>query len=279
MPMDLSNVAATSSMNPCVRAKEADRAHPLFADPYAGWFVHEAGQRMADAICAAFPPVEATIRYRTRYFNRWLEREVARGTRQVVTLGAGMDMRPHLYTSPGVTFYEVDQPEVLRYKHAVLAQHGVTPCPSLSCNYLEVDLLRRLAGIGLDPGAPTLVLWEGNTMYLPAGALFPFLNRLAEGMPSVVIVLDYVAADMSRRQFEHEGTGAAFKGMGRALGTSFTTGVPDLASFEAETPFRLVDSGMFADLGDEYEVDDAMKGSARGPADRPNLFAYCVLRK
>ena len=266
-------------MNPCVRAQEVYRAHPLFADPYAEWFVHERGRAMADAICAAYPPVEATIRYRTRYFNGWLEREIARGTRQIVTLGAGMDMRPHLYATPGVTFFEVDQPEVLRYKHSVLAKRGVAPCPSVSCNYLEVDLVRRLAAIGFDPGTPALVLWEGNTMYLPDRALFPFLNRLAADMAALRIVLDHVAADMSRREFEHEGTNAAFEGMARALGTSFTTGVADLASFEAETPLKVVDSGMFADLGDEYEVDDAMKGSARGPADGPNLFAYCVLRK
>ena len=53
--------------------------------------------------------MEATIRYRTRYFNRWLERAIEEGIRQVVTLGAGMDMRPHLYATPGVTFYEVEQ--------------------------------------------------------------------------------------------------------------------------------------------------------------------------
>ena len=277
--VDMGNVAATSSMSPCVRAKEGDRAHPLFADPYSEWFVHESGRLMADAICAAFPPVEATIRYRTRYFNRWLERGIAQGIRQVVTLGAGMDMRPHLYATPGVTYYEVDQPRVLRYKHSVLAKHGVTPCPSLSCNYLEVDLLRRLAGTGFNPGASTLVLWEGNTMYLPDGALFPFLNRLAGGTVLLWIVLDHVAADMSRRDFEQEGTCAAFEGMERAIGASFTTGVPDLASFETETPFRLVDSGRFADLGEEYEVDEDMKRAARGPDDSPNLFAYCVLRK
>lgn len=275
----MGNVAATSSMNPCVRATEKDRTHPLFRDPYSEWFVQERGRAMADAICAAFPPVEATIRYRTRYFNRWLEHSIAQGIHQVLTLGAGMDMRSHLYATPGVTFFEVDQPEVLRYKHSVLAKHGVTPCPSLSCNYLEVDLIRRLAGIGFDPGASTSVLWEGNTMYLPDGALFPFLVRLARGTASLRIVLDYAAADMSRRKFDHEGTCAAFEGMERALGTSFTTGVPDPASFEAKTPFRLVESGWFADLGDEYEVDEARKGSARGPDDSPNLFAYCVLRK
>ena len=275
----MGNVAATSSMNPCIRAKEGDRAHPLFADPYSEWFVQERGEAMADGLCAAFSPVEATIRYRTRYFNRWLERGIAQGIRQVVTLGAGMDMRPHLYATPGVTFYEVDQPGVLRYKHSVLAKHGVTACRSLSCDYLEVDVLRRLAGIGFDPGASTLILWEGNTMYLPDGALFPFLNRLAEGTVSLWIVLDYAAADMSRRDFEQEGTCAAFERMEQALGVSFTTGVPDLASFEAETPFRLVESGGFADLGEEYEVDEAMKGAARGPADSPNLFTYCVLRK
>lgn len=265
-------------MNPCVRAKEADRAHPLFGDPYANWFVHAAGQRMAEAICAAFPPVEATIRYRTRYFNRWLKHAIDEGVRQVVTLGAGMDMRPHLYAAPGVAFYEVDQPEVLRYKHSVLAKRGVTPCPSLPCNYLEEDVIRALGGLGLDRDAPTLVLWEGNTMYLPDGALFPFLNRLAEGMRSLLVVLDYAAADMRGREFEHAGTGPAFEGMERALGARFRTGVPDPGSFEAETPFTLVDSGRFADLGDEYEVDNAMKGSARGPKDSPNLFAYCVLR-
>ena len=265
-------------MNPCVRAKEADRAYPLFSDPYADWFVHEAGERMADAMCTAFPPVEATIRYRTRCFNGWLERSIAGGIRQVVTLGAGMDMRPHLYATPGVAFYEVDQPQVLRYKHSVLERHGLTPCTSLACNYLEVDVVRSLGGLGFDRGAPTLVLWEGNTMYLPDGALFPFLNRLCDEIRSLRIVMDYAAADLRSRDFEDAGTPASFEGMEKALGAPFTTGVPDVASFEAETPLRLVESGMFADLGDEYEVDEAMKGSARGPADSPNLFAYCVLR-
>lgn len=279
MPMDLSSVAATSSMNPCVRAKEAGRAQPLFEDPYATWFIHERGRRLAEAICAAYPPVEATIRYRTRFFNQWLERGIGEGVRQVVTLGAGMDMRAHLYAAPGVTFYEVDQPEVLRYKHSVLGEHGLTPCASLACNYLEVDVVRSLGGLGFDPDAPTLVLWEGNTMYLPDGALFPFLNRLADGMRSLMVVLDHVAADMRRREFEHAGTGAAFEGMERALAARFTTGVPDLASFEAETSLQLIESGRFSDLGKRYEADDAMQESARGPADSPNLFAYCVLRK
>ena len=266
-------------MNPCVRAKEAARAHPLFSDPCASWFIQRADQRMAEAICAAYPPVEATIRYRTRYFNQWLERAIAEGIRQVVTLGAGMDMRPHLYATPGITFYEVDQPEVLRYKHSVLEEHAVRPCASLACNYLEEDVIPGLAGLGLDRGAPTLVLWEGNTMYLPDGALFPFLNGLAGGMRSLLVVLDYVAANMREREFEHAGTSAAFDGMEQALGARFTTGVPDVASFEAETPLNLVDSGRFADLGDEYEVDEAMKSSARGPSDSPNVFAYCVMRK
>lgn len=68
----------------------------------------------------------------------------------------------------------------------------------------------------------------------------PFLERLAEGIHSLWIVLDYIWADMRRREFEHAGTG---------------------------------------DLGEKYEADESMKGSARGPAKSPNLFAYCVLRK
>ncbi len=274
MTVDIDEIGATAFVIACFRAMEKDRPEPLFEDPYAEWFATDQAMGMARQLAASVPESSSMIRYRTRFFNRFVERGIAEGARQVVSLGAGLDMRAHLFVAPGVTHYEVDQGAVVRYKHAVLLRHGVAPACSLSCDYLEVDLPAKLAEVGFRPDLPTVIVWEGNTMYLPTRTVFPFLRNLCAGVSSFRIGFDYFAADLATRTLEGKDL-ARVEAVERAMGASFPTGFPDLSVFEAETPLRVAEDGPVGNLGEAYGVDDIAENMA---ADEGlGIYRYCVL--
>ncbi len=193
----------------------------------------------------------------------------------VVSLGAGLDMRAQIFAAPGVTHYEVDQGAVVQYKHDVLRGHGITPSPALPFNYLEVDLPEKLAGAGFDLDAPTVIVWEGNTMYLPTETIFPFLNSLCAGISSFRIAFDYFAEDLQKRDFEREEDLERIEAVERAMGASFPTGFEDLAVFETETPLKVLDSGPIGDLGEAYGTDEIAENMATDEG--LSVYQFCVL--
>ena len=275
MPVDINEIGTTAFVIACFRAMEKDKPQPLFEDPYAEWFVTDQAMGMARQLATAVPESSSMLRFRTRFFNRFVERGIAEGARQVVSLGAGLDMRAHIFAAPGVTHYEVDQGAVVQYKHGVLREHGITPCPSLPYNYLKVDLPAKLAEAGFDPEVPTVVVWEGNTMYLPTETIFPFLRTLCDGISSFRIAFDYFAEDLAERAFDREEDLARIEAVERAMGASFPTGFKDLAVFEAETPLKVLESGPIGNLGEAYGADDIAENMA---ADEGlNIYQYCVL--
>ena len=176
------------------------------------------------------------LRFRTRFFNRFVERGIAEGARQVVSLGAGLDMRAH---------------------------------------YLEIDLPEKLVEAGLDPDVPTVIVWEGNTMYLPTETIFPFLRRLCDRISSFRIGFDYLAEDLQERAFERKEDLERIEAVERAMGASFPTGFADLAVFEAETPLKVLEDGPIGDLGEGYGADDIAENMASDEGLR--IYRYCVL--
>ena len=99
----------------------------------------------------------------------------------LIVLGAGYDTRCHRFRKElaraGVRGYEVDAPgtqatkrRALRRAGVVRADDGVAYC---GCDFATEDWLDALArrGGSFDPALPTLVLWEGVTMYLPEEAV------------------------------------------------------------------------------------------------------------
>ena len=275
MTVDINEIGTTAFVIACFRAMEKEHPQPLFEDPYAEWFVTDQAMGMARQLATAVPESTSMLRFRTRYFNRFVQREIAEGARQVVSLGAGLDMRAHIFAAPGVTHYEVDQGPVVEYKHGVLREHGVAPSSSVPHNYLEVDLPEKLAEAGFDRSARTAVVWEGNTMYLPTHTIFPFLNSLCGGMSSFRIAFDYFAEDLAERDFERQEDLERIEAVERAMGASFPTGFKDLSVFEAETPLKVLESGPIGDLGEAYGTDDIAENMAEDEGLR--IYQYCVL--
>ena len=278
--IDINEIGATAFVIASIRALEPEKPRPLFRDPYAEWFSNERARSAARQMDAAFPPSTTMVRYRTRYFNRFVERGIEDGARQVVLLGGGFDMRAHILARPGVDFFEVDQKAVIEFKRTVLAGHGIEQAPSVFGNYLEVDVPDGLAEIGFDPGASTLIVWEGNTMYLPPESIMPFLNRLAGAMPTFRIAFDHFSVDLQDRdQLESDKDRERLEGVEKAMGASFPTGFPDLTVFETEAPFRVAASGTFAGLAEEYGEGDVVAEYPEDWRETLKLYRYCVLER
>lgn len=274
---DIDKIGSTAFVIAAIRASERNQAVRLFNDPYARWFASEPAVVATKALDAAFPPATTMVRFRTRFFNEYVERGIENGARQVVLLGGGFDMRAHILADENVTFYEVDQAPVVDFKRSVLGTHGLEQPSSVPHNYLEVDLPDELARVGLDPDAPTLVVWEGNTMYLPVGEVMPFLGRLAGALPRMSIAFDYMAADLQNRDLLEEADLRRLEGVEAAMRASFPTGFPYLSVFEEHTPLRVAESGHFFRLGHRYGLGDMVDDYPEDWRETLKLYGYCVL--
>ncbi|TMC48388.1 MAG: SAM-dependent methyltransferase [Chloroflexi bacterium] len=161
-----------------VRARESARDDRLFEDPLAGLFVAAAAGEPGSeegAAAGAGNPLGAALAFqivvRTRFFDDHLLDACAAGCRQVVLVAAGLDSRAFRLDWPdGVRLFEVDLPEVLAFKDAVLAEHRVRPrCERHAVAAdLREDWAAALAAAGFDPGRATAWLSEGLLIYLGA---------------------------------------------------------------------------------------------------------------
>jgi methyltransferase (TIGR00027 family) len=102
-----------------------------------------------------------------------------------VILASGLDSRGYRLDWPAeTTIYEIDQPKVLEYKAAALADHGVQPSARLREVAIDLrnDWPAALREAGFDASTPTAWLAEGLLMYLPSDAqdrLFELISELS----------------------------------------------------------------------------------------------------
>lgn len=270
--VEINEIGATAFVISCIRAMEREQEQKLFDDPYAEWFVNDEIREKVRQLIEAHPLAQEVVRYRVCIMNEILQRGIEAGVRQVVSLGAGFDMRSEIFRTEGVAFCDVDQPAVLQFKRRVLEERGVAPCPGVPCNYLEVDLPQRLAETGMDIGSPTLFVWEGNTMYLPVERIHDFLDRLRRRVPSMRIALDYFSDKVIRRTTGDAKITEATDLFERSFGVKWLTGFDDLSVFEEKNNLQVAESGGMLEVGERYAPEAA--------ADLSNimgLYSYCVL--
>jgi methyltransferase (TIGR00027 family) len=190
-----------------VRARESRRDDRLFNDPYAQAFV--------DAAPGAFPEEPTSAKdiaalgplaclgevfffhgvVRARFFDDYLLTATAAGCRQVVLLAAGLDARAFRLPWPEhVGVFELDLPEVLTFKEAVLA--GCDAVPSCERTVVPADLREHwsagLVTAGFDRTAPTAWLAEGLLLYLTSDEAARLLTEVGE-----------LSAPGSQLAFEH----------------------------------------------------------------------------
>ncbi len=247
--MTINEIGATAFLIAGVRALEEGRDTPLFSDPYASLFVNDEWLVRAQKLLDVHVAVGDAIRLRTMALNRTVEDEIARGVRQIVTLGCGFDMRQAIHASEGVRFFDMDQPAVLEFKADVLGKAGLPVCPAVAGDYLEIDLPARLSEAGLDRDVQTLFVWEGNTMYLPGDRVFGFLGGLCDQIGRFRVGFDYLLKRVLDGTYEDAQAVAVVRDVQKAMGVVFQTGFDSLEQFETNVPFRIIKTRKILEIG------------------------------
>jgi methyltransferase (TIGR00027 family) len=127
-------------------------------------------QRMTDLMAA-----------RTRHIDAFCAEALSAAIRQVVILAAGLDARAYrLRWAAGTTLFEIDQPRVIEFKAATIAELGAEPTAEVRAVPIDLrhDWPSALRAAGFDPGRPAAWAAEGLLGFLPAAAQDRLLDNV-----------------------------------------------------------------------------------------------------
>jgi methyltransferase (TIGR00027 family) len=165
------------------------------------------------------------IAVRTRFAEDALAAAIARGARQLVVLGAGLDTYAYRADAgAALRVFEVDHPATQAWKRERLASAGIAIPPTLT--FAPVDFEREslatgLAAAGLDPARRSFFTWLGVTPYLTEQAIFTTLGYIAALPGGAEVAFDYAnppeAIDDPERRATHEELAARVAAAGEAF--------------------------------------------------------------
>jgi methyltransferase (TIGR00027 family) len=167
-------------------------------------------------------PFRASIVARARFIEDLVTEEAARGTRQYVILGAGLDtfaQREELASRLAV--FEIDQPGPQAWKRQRLVELGFGVPPFLKLVPVDFEAgdawWERLTAAGFDAAKPAVIASTGVSMYLTQDAITATLRQVARLAPgsafamSFMLPLEMADADM-RPMIERAMAGAKANG-------------------------------------------------------------------
>jgi methyltransferase (TIGR00027 family) len=205
----------------------------VFADPLALRILGEDAQS-AIAEARANPTrrgLRLFIAVRSRFAEDAARRAIARGVRQIVVLGAGLDTFAYrVEPVEGLRVYEVDHPSTQAEKRKRLAAAAIAAPAHVvyaPCDFERARLADCLGAAGFEARRPSFFLWLGVVPYLSESAVFAALGFVASLPGGGEVVFDYanppetIVDEAMRRA--HEVLAARVATAGEALQTFFAT--------------------------------------------------------
>jgi methyltransferase (TIGR00027 family) len=189
--------SATAQTTANLRAAHQLVDHPrIFDDPLALRIIGAEAEaavraRAGRGPAATFRPFTAV---RSRYTEDELTRAVARGVRQYVVLGAGLDTFAYRNTHAQLRVFEVDHPATQAWKRERLREAGIAIPASLTFAAIDFEKQTLAAGLrqaGFKAHEPTFFSMLGVVVYLTREAAFDTLKFVASLPPGTEIVFDY----------------------------------------------------------------------------------------
>lgn len=169
----------------------------IFRDPFAAKILDDETRARLDETAAdpSLRPMRLFIAARSRFSEDTLAACVARGVRQIVILGAGLDTFSlrNLHAGLGVRVFEVDYPATQAWKRERLKQAGLAVPASLT--FAPVDFERQsladgLTATGFQADRTAFFQWLGVVPYLTRDAVSLTLDFIAR-VPESEVVFDY----------------------------------------------------------------------------------------
>src|SRR5579871_2748016 len=167
----------------------------IFGDPFAGRILDGEIRAALDELAAnpSLRGIRLFIVSRSRFSEETLASCVARGARQVVVLGAGLDTFSLRNPFAQVRVFEVDFPATQGWKRERLREGGLVIPETLT--FAPVDFEREsladgLARVGFRRDQPAFFQWLGVVPYLTREAILSTLDFIA-AIPGSATVFDY----------------------------------------------------------------------------------------
>jgi methyltransferase (TIGR00027 family) len=201
----------------------------------------------------------ASIVARARFIEDLVAEEAARGLRQYVILGAGLDTfaqrKPEIASR--LHIFEVDRPGPQAWKHRRLTDLGFGIPEWL--HFVSVDFeagddwWQRLTAAGFDVGQPSVVASTGVSMYLTKDAIAATLRQVAVLAPGSTLVMSFLLPLDLADPEDRPGLQLAEKGA-RASGTPFISFFmpEEIMTLASESGFRKVQHVSAASLAQRY---------------------------
>jgi methyltransferase (TIGR00027 family) len=217
-----SSVGVTATLVAAARAAAASKDDALISDPFAEPLVTAVGVEPLTKLASGeidFPSLaeedegaaDAAQRFadamavRTKFFDDFFHEAGSAGVRQAVILASGLDARAYRLPWPdGTVVFEIDQPAVIEFKTAKLAELGATPTAERRAVAVDLrdDWPSALRKAGFDPAAPSAWIAEGLLGYLPPDAQ----DRLLDNITALSVPGSYFACETAANpgQLDHD---------------------------------------------------------------------------
>lgn len=176
--------------------------------------------------------VRLFIAVRSRFAEDALGAAVARGVRQVVVLGAGLDTYAYRNAfGEKLHVFEVDHPATQAWKRQRLVEAAIAVPQTLTfapVDFEQETLAEGLAAAGFDPALQTFFTWLGVVPYLTEQAVYSTFEFIAHLPGGAHVVFDYAnpaASGPDRNHFNvaHEALAARVASIGEAFKSYFGT--------------------------------------------------------
>ena len=244
----------------------------VFKDPFACAILGPDGDTiLAERSAPTSAPLRLFVAARARFAEDSLARAIARGARQAVVVGAGLDTLALRSPHPELQVFEVDHPDTQAFKRHCLERAGLSVPSGLT--FAPVDFEREslgdgLAKAGLDRARPVFFIWLGVVPYLTRAAVLSSLEVMA-GLPASEVVFDY---SEPLENYPPEARARVEQMAARAA----QAGEPWLSYFNPAEIARLLTSRGFGEIEDLGPSDIAARYLGR--ASEPQRAGAHVLR-
>lgn len=194
------NISDTAHLAAVYRARETERPDALFRDPYARRLAGRRGEQIAQALPFSNRHTWSWVA-RTYLFDRLILDQMERGADIVINLAAGLDTRPYrMALPPSLQWIEVDLPEPLTYKEAVLAgEKPVCRLERVRLDLSDVSTRRDLFQQWGNRARKAVIITEGLLIYLSAEEVGALAQDLARPASFQYWILDLVSPGLLRR--------------------------------------------------------------------------------
>lgn len=211
--------------------------------------------------------LRAFLAARSRYAEDKLAEALARGVRQYVILGAGLDTFAYRNSHSGLHVFEVDHPATQAWKRECLQAGKISPPASLTFAPVDFEtetLPHGLEQAGFATGQPAFFSWLGVTAYLARETVLQTLRWIISICPHNGVAFDY-AVPRSSLNFAQQRAFDALAGRVASAGEPFVGffDPPDLARELREMGFTQLEDLGCEEINDRYfrqRTDDLRVG-------------------